>query len=154
MGEHLLNLTSVRVANEFEFRLTTDSTWIIEWQLSTDSNESSEKQGNVTIATVYKNTWGPIVLGKLFSICVVEYFYLEKAYATSLALMSIAVEATLRDLLRTRGYTFTRNANRQDVYDYTKAKFDVTGNTYTPYFVDTVPQSPANLVISSSGEVR
>ncbi len=41
--------------------------------------------------------------------------------------MSIAVEATLRDVLSTRGYTFVQSANRANVYRYARARLDGAG---------------------------
>ncbi|MBD1930275.1 MULTISPECIES: hypothetical protein [Cyanophyceae] len=154
LGQHLLQLTTIQSSNEFRIRLTTDSAWVIEWELALDLGGGLGQDKILVIGSVYKNSWGEIIPWDVMQYLRSGFLlFRQKVYATSLALMSIAVEATLRDILATRGYTFTHNANRQNIYNYAKAQVDVNGNSYTLTFIDPVPQSAASLVTSSSGNL-
>jgi len=77
--------------------------------------------------------------------------YNQKIYPTALALLSIAVEATLRDILSTRGYSFAYGANKVDVFEYTKANVDANPTGYSLVFTQPVPQPPSNLSASFGG---
>ena len=150
LGDELLTLATIPVNNEFQIRLTADVAWAVEWEFLWEGSGIRQSLSNV----VYKNNWGPIVPWD-----VVQYLrsgillFRQRAYATSLALMSIAVEATLRDVLSTKGYTFNHQANRTTIYQTTNAHVDVNGNSYTVTIADTVPRPPADLTTSSKGNL-
>jgi hypothetical protein len=149
-GQHLLDLTVIQLEQEIKCRLREDAIWVIEWGLHPEtSGELNQNQQYVT-GSVYKSDWGQIIPWD-----VIQYLrsgvllFRQKAYTTALALMSIAVEATLRDILSTKGYTFNHGANRVNIYPYVRAQIDVTGNSYTVTFIDAVPRSATNLASST-----
>lgn len=150
LGEQLLTLAAIPVNDEFKVRLTTDEAWLVEWEIALEGSGIRQ----LLSSTVYKHNWGPIVPWD-----VVQYLrsgillFRQKAYATSLALMAIAVEATLRDVLSTRGYTFNHQTNRTTVYQAARAHVDVNGNSYTLTLADPVPQPPSSLMTSSNGNL-
>lgn len=155
LGQRLQELATVRYGDEFKMRLTGDSAWALEWDFSLDIDGGLGLGQKRVISTVYKSNWGEVIPWSL-----VQYLrsgvilFRQKSYATSLALMSIAVEATLRDVLSTRGYTFLHGASRANIYAYARAQIDVSGGgVYSLSFVDPVPQPPTNLAVSSGGTV-
>lgn len=76
--------------------------------------------------------------------------YRQNMNATAAALLSIAVEATLRDVLIERGYTFTPGTLPVDSFKYTDAGVTVSGNSYVLTFRE--PRlKPASDLHSSSG---
>jgi hypothetical protein len=56
--------------------------------------------------------------------------YNNSLNATAAALLSISVEATLRDVLSNRGYSFTPGATSVDTFKYTQAHVSVAGLSY------------------------
>lgn len=103
MAERLRLLIDLRFQDDFSIKLNLEGAWIIQWELTVD-NESGSYE-NVVSLVVYRQDKNQIVPWH-----VVEYInsgivlFRRKAYATALALMTVAVEATLRDALATRGY--------------------------------------------------
>jgi len=153
LGQHLLDLTVIQLDQDIKCRLIEDAIWVIEWGLRPEKNGELNQTLKYVTSSVYKSGWGEIIPWE-----VIQYLrsgvllFRQKAYTTALALMSIAVEATLRDILSTRGYTFNHGANRVNIYPYVRAQIDVTGNSYIVTFIDAVP-SPATNLVSSTGSV-
>jgi hypothetical protein len=72
----------------------------------------------------------------------------------AMALLSIAAEATLRDVLTSRGYSFVHGASSIDVYAYCDARVtaDVTGGRYVIEFVDAMPRAVSDFTTSFATE--
>jgi hypothetical protein len=68
----------------------------------------------------------------------------------AVALLSIAAEATLRDVLTSSGYSFAHGASPTDVYAYCNARVsaDVMGSRYMIEFVDPMPRTVADFPTS------
>lgn len=151
-AQRLRDLVVLETSKDFKIRLGVDGAWLIEWSLSIETDDIQDTR-EVSVAT-YEHTWGHIVPWHI-----VQYLdsgillYKKKAYATALALMSIAVEATLRDVLSTRGYSFTHGASTVNIYDYSRAQADATETGYTLTFLDAMPKSPADLPVSAGGSL-
>jgi hypothetical protein len=79
------------------------------------------------------------------------YAYQQNMNATAAALLTIAVEATLRDVLRKHGYSFTPGAVPVDSFKYTDADVSISGNSYVLTFSEPSLKPPADLHISSGG---
>lgn len=94
---------------------------------------------------VHDNTWGEIV-----PLYLVPYIhtalsaYQEGLYGVAVALLSIAVEATLRDVLITKGYTFDRFASSEDIFAYAKAEVHEVGGNYSLLFQQPMPMVPTD----------
>ncbi|MCU5303201.1 hypothetical protein OCE40_15040 [Bacillus toyonensis] len=82
--------------------------------------------------------------------------YKQNMYSSAIALLTIAVEATLRDVLATKGYTFQHDAQKTPVYHSTKANVNVDGNSYKLTFQESLPKSPADFqsLLSTSSPVE
>lgn len=75
----------------------------------------------------------------------------ENRNAASLALMSIALEGTLRDALDSRGYTYTYGAPTQDVYDLCDINISPDANGFKVQFPNPMPQAH-NLYLCNAGD--
>jgi hypothetical protein len=71
--------------------------------------------------------------------------------AAAVALLSITVEATLRDVLETKGYSFNPTASSVDIYRYTKADISVNGSSYVINFREGLPKSTLDFLASAQG---
>jgi hypothetical protein len=71
--------------------------------------------------------------------------------ATAAALLTIAVEATLRDVLIKRGYSFTHGSLSVDSFKYTEADISASGNSYVLTFREPRLKPPSDLHVSSGG---
>src|SRR5205085_2786123 len=70
----------------------------------------------------------------------------------AIALLSIAVEGTLRDVLVTKGYTFKQGASSVDIFNYAKVNIAVHANTsYLLTVLQPVPKLPNEFLISTNG---
>jgi hypothetical protein len=78
--------------------------------------------------------------------------YRQSMNATSAALLSIALEATLRDVLSNRGYSYVAGALPVDRFKYTEADVSVAGTTYSITFRDPNLKPPTEFHTSSGGQ--
>jgi hypothetical protein len=149
-AERLRDLAVIETDKEFKIKLTADTAWLMEWDVDIEYEGYNDKREVAVIS--YEREWKNIVPW-----AVVQYLrsaillYQQNAYITSLALMSIAVEATLRDILSTKGYTFNAGASKVDVYDYAKIHVNLSAIGYQLVFTDPMPASPADLPTSAGG---
>jgi len=79
--------------------------------------------------------------------------YRQNMNATSAALLSIALEATLRDVLSNRGYSYVAGALPVDTFKYTEADVSVDGSTYSVTFRDPNLKPPGEFFTSSGGHI-
>jgi hypothetical protein len=132
--------TSVLVKLNRAFR------WSAVWEVTSPIQGEDDR---IKVAVEFYNSeWGEIVPKY-----VVDYInaailsYENSVHGPAAALLSIAIEATLRDVLRTRGYAFQPGATRVDVYSYCNAEVRAEGNAYKVYFPEPMPRSPAEFHI-------
>lgn len=131
-------------------RLREQNHWAAEWTVKLNYkgvNESRPISVNIHSST----------LGEITPLYVVEYInsamynYFRGMYATSIALLAIAVEATLRDILVFLNYSYSPRASSVDVYPYTTAKLKVEGTGYLLTFDNPLPRSVADFEVSTGG---
>ena len=148
-ADRLRDLISIDTSKDFKMLVSGECAWIVEWIVANPDDLTDERK---IAATVYQGIWGNVIPWT-----VLQYLnsgillYKQKSYATALALLSIAVEATLRDVLSTKGYSFALRANKQDVYDFSKAYVNIVGATYTLTFPDPMLKQVAELPVSAGG---
>lgn len=136
------------VGSEISIELSRDLKWEASWGVKHRSLQLSQ-----TISLEIYNS----DLKEIVPEYVVEYAssaihaYRQNMNATAAALLSIAVEATLRDVLIERGYSFTPGALSVDIFKYTDAGVSVSGNSYVLTFTEPSLKPPADLHISSGG---
>ena len=84
---------------------------------------------------IYDRSWGECV-----PVYVLQYIasammsYKQNMNATVVALLSIATEATLRDILKTKGYSFDPGASAVEIYEFAKADVGIDGHRYVIVF--------------------
>lgn len=136
------------IGNETSIELSPDLKWEAAWDVKHRSLEHRE-----TISLEIYNS----DLKEIVPEYVIEYAssaihaYRQNMNATAAALLSIAVEATLRDVLSERGYSFTPGALSVDSFKYTDAGVSVSGDSYVLTFSEPSLKPPADLHLSSGG---
>lgn len=131
--------------------LNTDIHWAARWTLELRVHGIND-QRKITLE-VHDKDWGEIVPSYLVpyihtALCA----YQDGLYGVAVALLSIAVEATLRDVLLTKGYTFDRSASSEDIFAYANAEINVVGDQYSLAFQQPMPKSPADFLMAFGGK--
>lgn len=119
--------------------LTDELHWAAKWDI--------DKQSDKIFLDIYSKEKGEIV--PTYLVRYVDYAilaYQEKINIVALALLSITIEATLRDVLANKGYAFDRASSPVDIYGFARADVGVLGNAYTLTFKDSVPLSPTDFL--------
>ena len=132
--------------------LTDDLCWAAGWAVDIHTVSSGE-QRRVSL-DIHSSACGEIVPSYL-----VRYVhsailvYQERMYSVAIALLAIAIEATLRDVLAARGYSFDPSASSVDIFEFSKAKVGVLDDRYTLALQQPMPMSPADFssTFGSSG---
>lgn len=130
-------------------RLGARNRWTAEWRVHL---KSPYQTSNPVRLDVHEHRWGEIVPSY-----VVQYIsmavdaYNRGMTAAAAALLSIATEATLRDVLAPRGYSFRHGAPANDVYDWGTADLGVAGGAYTLTFPQAMPKGTGDLPASLAG---
>lgn len=133
--------------------LTNERCYAVEWTINFDYKGIKDKYK--ILLELYDDRWGEIVPSYI-----VQYVhsaisaYLQGMNAVSIALISIAVEATLRDVLVSKGYSFDPRANSYDIYSYEDAIIGVDGNYYTLSFSNAMPKPVSDFQNSNGGQVN
>jgi len=144
-----INSCRIKVENNVIIKLTSDRKWQIEWELPSD--EDSEQIAihirNISISNddivpdyIIQYVWQSIIA------------YNNKNYLTSLALISIALEGTLRDALELKGYTYNYGAQVNDVYSFEEMEVYPDVNGFQVKFANAMPRN-YNDFLTESGKV-
>ena len=151
LAHNLLELIKFSTQNIDTFiKLTEDMRWDISTKIQLDYRYDSE----ILLEQIDRtNGWNEIVPSYI-----VEYIlssinaFKQGMNTVAAALLSIAVEATLRDILATRGYTFEHSAANVDIFSYTCATIAQESNHYTITLNEAVPKqtSEFNLINATS----
>jgi hypothetical protein len=130
--------------------LTDELHWAVRWDTHTHT-AILEKPDKVFL-DIYSNDMGEIVpsyLAKYVDYAILAYQ--EKINIVALALLSITIEATLRDVLANKGYSFDRGGSPMDIYGFARAEVGVSGNAYTLTFREPMPLSPTDFLSAHGG---
>ncbi len=125
--------------------LTKDFNWAVSWDI--DIHMATTETPRKVILDIYNNNIGEIV--PLYLVRYVQcavLAYQERVYSGASALLSMTVEATLREVLAKKGYNFDRGASSVDIYQFIKADVGVSGNMYTLTFQQPMPLSPTDFL--------
>lgn len=132
-------------------RLGADRRWVAEWKVRLDYRGAHEEQ--YVAVEIHSRNWGEIV-----PTYVIEFIssalasYKRGMYATAVALLSVAVEAALRDVLVELGYSYEPRASSVDIYSYASARIGAADNSYTLTFDNIMPKSPAEFADCLDGQ--
>lgn len=122
--------------------------WYWKWNLKVDQNERL-----ISIAISKRFAVNSKVVPDYILQCVrqaINSFH-DKTYTTSLSLITIALEGTLRDALISKGHSYNRSANSNDVYELKDIHIyrDIDG--YKIKFPDSMPLSYTDY-LSNTGD--
>lgn len=146
----LLKLMSFEIEDKLWVALDENGTWVEKWEIRVPESEPEETL--LIVLPLYKKD-----LGEIVPFYVSQYInsgiqaYKRRMFIAALALLSIAVEATLRDLLATRGYTYKHGAPSQDKYAFARALVGIEDNRYTVTFPDEMPKAVTDFAASIGG---
>ncbi|WP_148629638.1 hypothetical protein [Bacillus sp. E214] len=138
-------------------KLTDPGYWAIEWDIPLKAAHYEDSQ-KVLLEHLTLTDSGEI--NEIVPKYVLEYIgssfncYKEGMNSVAVALISIAMEATLRDILAKRGYLFNSRASSVKEYPFTKADVEVVDNAYKFTFQETMPKIPALFNTSSGGHPK
>lgn len=131
--------------------LTEDLHWAARWDINI--NPTTIEKPDKVFLDIYSRDMQEIVPSYIARY--VDYAilaYQEKINIVALALLSIAIEVTLRDVLANRGYSFDRGGSSVDIYGLTKADVSVSGNAYTLSFNESMPLSTTDFLSAYNGK--
>ncbi len=128
---------TIKIEDGTEIRFSQHAYWNMVWTLPIPQGEE------VISMSLRKST---IAINDIIPSYIVQYInqsinaYKNKNYLTSLALISIALEGTLRDALAIKGYTYTHGAQSVDSYEIKNAIISAHQNGYIVEFQDVMPR--------------
>jgi hypothetical protein len=132
--------------------LTNDMHWAVGWSVELQAPGKQDQRR--IFVNIFDKDWGEIVPSYLVGyIHSAIHAYREGMSGVAVALLSVAIEATLRDILQTKGYSFNHNAPSVDVFEYTKAEVNAIGNAYTLTFLHPMPLPPSDFPITFGSPV-
>ncbi|MDH0681700.1 hypothetical protein [Achromobacter animicus] len=130
--------------------LSTDMRWVVEWPIRLPAGGPETRMSCDWLSRSWGIVVPPYVVNYLSSAATARR---QKRNDAAVALLSIAAEATLRDVLSSYGYSFTRGAGTKDVYAYSRAQVtaDVKAGAYIVKFHDEMPLGVNDFSSSFSG---
>lgn len=136
---------------EVKIIITPERHYAVEWSVMFNYGGQSDED-SISLE-LYNEDWTEIVPTYL-----VQYVhsaimsYQHGMNAVAVALISIAVEATLRDVLVSKGYSFNPRANSYDIYDFEEAAISIDGNSYKLDLKNIPPKTPSEFLSSTEGQ--
>lgn len=139
--QDLINAVKFATSEDVVIQLNNDIHWAANWMVEVNSGTTQET--NEISLEIYDRNWGEIVPAYILEFVHSGIsLYKKGMYAVTVALLSIAVEATLKDVLEPLGYSFSRGASSVDIFDYTNADIQVDGTDYKISFANPMPSLP------------
>lgn len=134
--QDLLDLLRIETEQPDEtISLSTDMHWIVEWPVHLPADSPEKRMSCKWLARDWGTVVPPYVVNYLSSAATARR---QKRNDAAVALLSIAAEATLRDVLLSRGYSFAHGLPARDVHAYSRAEVtaDAAAGTYIVRFHD------------------
>jgi len=140
IGLHANNFcdtVSIELKDNTKLRFSQQGEWNIEWRITINEIEDyisiPLRKANITTDDIVPDYIVQYVNQSINA-------YTNKNYLASLALISIALEGTLRDALETKGYTYIQGAQTTDSYEIKNAIISASANGYNVEFQDVMPR--------------
>lgn len=149
--QDLLDLLRIETEQPDEtISLSTDMRWIVEWPVRLPTGGPETRMSCEWLARPWGAVVPPYVVNYLSSAATARR---QKRNDAAVALLSIAAEATLRDVLSSHGYSFSHGTVSKDVYAYSRAQViaDAAAGTYIVKFHDAMPLDVADFGSSFAG---
>ncbi|WJN58895.1 hypothetical protein [Pseudomonas sp. SO81] len=130
--------------------LSTDMRWVVEWPVRLPADGPETRMSCEWLARPWGTVVPPYIVNYLSSAATARR---QKRNDAAVALLSIAAEATLRDVLSSHGYSFTSGATSKDIYAYSHAQVtaDVAAGTYIVKFQGSMPLGVSDFITSFAG---
>lgn len=141
------------IENDIHIALTESKSWVAIWPIELRSYGFEDK--SEVVISLFDRQAGDIVPP-----VVVQYIgaalqaFKSGLNAAVVAMMSIAVEATLRDMLSPKGYSFQHTVPAVDVYKTTKATIKPSGSDYLITLHDPTLQPSSAMLSWASSSVE
>jgi len=145
-ANHFCDTVSIELRGNTKLRFSQQAQWNIEWRIAINDEDEF-----ISIPLRKPDITNDIVPGYI-----IQYVsqsinaYTNKNYLASLALISIALEGTLRDALKRKGYTYTHGAQTVDSYELKDAIISANPSGYNVEFRDAMPRHQSDF-LSESG---
>lgn len=149
--QDLLDLLRIETDQPDEtISLSMDMRWIVEWPVCVRADGPETRMSCEWLARPWGSVVPPYVVNYLSIAAMARR---QKRNDAAVALLSIAAEATLRDVLSSHGYSFQHGAVAKDVYAYSRAQVtaDAAAGTYIVKFRDVVPLEATDFSNSFGG---
>lgn len=149
--QDLLDLLHIETEQPDEIvSLSKDMRWIVEWPVRLPASGPETHMSCEWFARPWGAVVPPYVVNYLSSAATARR---QKRNDAAVALLSIAAEATLRDVLSSHGYSFAHGAISKDVYAYSNAQItaDIAAGTYILKFHDAMPLGVTDFGSSFAG---
>lgn len=128
---------SIEIENGYNIIFTSNGKWELKWALPLQQTIE-----NITLPireiVVTNNDIVPKYIIEFVKQAINAYR--SENYLTSLSLISIALEGTLRDVLEVRGYSYTHGAQSIDSYEIKDIEVSLNGAAFNVHFRDTMPR--------------
>jgi hypothetical protein len=140
------NRLSFDTNRDFKIYMRENSNWTVLWAVEFISQRAAAEIFSISV-DIQNKDWGWMVPDYI-----VEYIdsaisaYKKGMNTACLALLSVSIEAVLRDLLSSRNYVFTAHATATDVYEYCDAVIaaDIANNCYSVRFPNPMQFQPVD----------
>jgi uncharacterized protein (DUF1778 family) len=132
----LLDTTRVEFEDKSWVEYKSTKNWSWSWTLDVDGNSRTVEMDvrNKLLSTI---DIVPDYTLQFVQQSMVAFKY--KRYAVALALISVALEGTLRDALASKGYTYQPSSPKQDVYELSDVEIHKAVDGYKVTFPNTMP---------------
>lgn len=146
----LRDATSFKTAQNVYIRPNDDFQWFVAWIMK--FSHLTIKQKRTITLDLYKKEWGEIVPSYIAEYINSAITLHDRGMVIACsALLSVSVEATLRDVLEHHGYTYMPGSSPVDIFEYCDAEVGVSGNSYQVIFRGSMPKSVTDFHVSTAG---
>jgi hypothetical protein len=133
-----LNHTKITLQDESIIQYTIGKKWCWRWRLEVDGNPGSVdldiKAGNNHISEIVPGYIQQYIQQGIIA-------FKTGKHAVAMALMSIALEGTLRDALHNKGYSYQYGTPSRDVYEFKDMQVHKDASGYRIIFPDPMPKA-------------
>lgn len=137
------------VENGYKIFHTLDGKWKLDWTLPLQLTQESIVLP-IRSFSVSNDDIVPKYIIQYVNQAIIAYR--NESYLTSLALISIALEGTLRDALEVKGYSYSHGAQTIDSYEVKEVDITLNGSDFNVRFRDIMPRISADF-LSEPGSV-
>ena len=145
--QDFIGSTIINLEDNSHIKYLTSKIWIWDWNIEV---EGSSRQISQSIRG--KNNASTVIVKDYILQYVQQAInaYRYRRPAAALSLMSIALEGTLRDALKVKGYTYTFGTPSQDIYDLSDMQIIGLSDGYKVIFPSSMPKDHNDFLNTST----